>query len=169
MVIFDSDWNPQNDLQAQARAHRIGQKKQVTMAFQRCVVSVFSDKRRLLSLYPGVHSAGEHLPSGYQGNRGGGHHRESQEEDGVGPSGHSEDGHHGSDGSGQQLWKLKVRTGRLVIGQSHREVLKHYRKLKSLSLITYCPLCTQLKSIQQRRADRHPQVWRRGALQGGRG
>ncbi|KAJ8271989.1 hypothetical protein COCON_G00108480 [Conger conger] len=26
VVIFDSDWNPQNDLQAQARAHRIGQK-----------------------------------------------------------------------------------------------------------------------------------------------
>ncbi|ORD92939.1 chromodomain DNA_Bprt, partial [Enterospora canceri] len=24
-VIFDSDWNPQNDLQAQARCHRIGQ------------------------------------------------------------------------------------------------------------------------------------------------
>lgn len=29
VVIFDSDWNPQNDLQAQARAHRIGQKRQV--------------------------------------------------------------------------------------------------------------------------------------------
>jgi len=31
VVIYDSDWNPQNDLQAQARAHRIGQKKQVTL------------------------------------------------------------------------------------------------------------------------------------------
>lgn len=31
VVIFDSDWNPQNDLQAQARAHRIGQKKQVML------------------------------------------------------------------------------------------------------------------------------------------
>ncbi|XP_039215293.1 chromodomain-helicase-DNA-binding protein 2 isoform X3 [Crotalus tigris] len=31
VVIFDSDWNPQNDLQAQARAHRIGQKKQGTV------------------------------------------------------------------------------------------------------------------------------------------
>uniref|UniRef100_A0A672QFZ7 Uncharacterized protein n=1 Tax=Sinocyclocheilus grahami TaxID=75366 RepID=A0A672QFZ7_SINGR len=31
VVIFDSDWNPQNDLQAQARAHRIGQKKQVSL------------------------------------------------------------------------------------------------------------------------------------------
>ena len=29
VIIFDSDWNPQNDLQAMARAHRIGQKKQV--------------------------------------------------------------------------------------------------------------------------------------------
>jgi len=28
VIIFDSDWNPQNDLQAQARAHRIGQKNQ---------------------------------------------------------------------------------------------------------------------------------------------
>ena len=31
VVIYDSDWNPQNDLQAQARAHRIGQKKQVNI------------------------------------------------------------------------------------------------------------------------------------------
>lgn len=29
VVIFDSDWNPQQDLQAQDRAHRIGQKKAV--------------------------------------------------------------------------------------------------------------------------------------------
>ncbi|MES1913408.1 MAG: hypothetical protein MHM6MM_005602 [Cercozoa sp. M6MM] len=29
VIIFDSDWNPQQDLQAQARAHRIGQKRQV--------------------------------------------------------------------------------------------------------------------------------------------
>ena len=28
-IIFDSDWNPQNDLQAQSRIHRIGQKKAV--------------------------------------------------------------------------------------------------------------------------------------------
>ncbi|XP_071743619.1 LOW QUALITY PROTEIN: chromodomain-helicase-DNA-binding protein 1 [Lepeophtheirus salmonis] len=31
VIIFDSDWNPQNDLQAQARAHRIGQKDQVNV------------------------------------------------------------------------------------------------------------------------------------------
>jgi SNF2 family DNA or RNA helicase len=29
VIIYDSDWNPQNDLQAQARAHRIGQTKAV--------------------------------------------------------------------------------------------------------------------------------------------
>ena len=29
VIIFDSDWNPQNDIQAQARAHRIGQTKAV--------------------------------------------------------------------------------------------------------------------------------------------
>ncbi|XP_032220278.1 chromodomain-helicase-DNA-binding protein 8 isoform X2 [Nematostella vectensis] len=29
VIIFDSDWNPQNDLQAQARCHRIGQSRSV--------------------------------------------------------------------------------------------------------------------------------------------
>jgi len=29
VILFDSDWNPQNDVQAQARAHRIGQTKKV--------------------------------------------------------------------------------------------------------------------------------------------
>ena len=29
VIIFDSDWNPQQDLQAQDRVHRIGQKKSV--------------------------------------------------------------------------------------------------------------------------------------------
>ncbi len=29
VIIFDSDWNPQNDIQAQARCHRIGQKQLV--------------------------------------------------------------------------------------------------------------------------------------------
>ncbi len=31
VIIYDSDWNPQNDLQAQARAHRIGQKNVVNI------------------------------------------------------------------------------------------------------------------------------------------
>jgi SWI/SNF-related matrix-associated actin-dependent regulator of chromatin subfamily A member 5 len=31
VVLYDSDWNPQADLQAQDRAHRIGQKKPVNI------------------------------------------------------------------------------------------------------------------------------------------
>ena len=29
VIIYDADWNPHNDIQALARAHRIGQKKKV--------------------------------------------------------------------------------------------------------------------------------------------
>ncbi|KAK8853714.1 choline dehydrogenase 7 [Tritrichomonas musculus] len=31
VIIYDSDWNPQNDLQAQARCHRMGQKNKVSI------------------------------------------------------------------------------------------------------------------------------------------
>ena len=31
VIIYDSDWNPQQDLQAQDRAHRLGQKRHVTV------------------------------------------------------------------------------------------------------------------------------------------
>ena len=33
VIIFDSDWNPQMDLQAQARAHRIGQMREVCVRY----------------------------------------------------------------------------------------------------------------------------------------
>lgn len=32
VILYDSDWNPQMDLQAMDRAHRIGQKKQVLLS-----------------------------------------------------------------------------------------------------------------------------------------
>lgn len=31
IILYDSDWNPQNDVQAMARAHRIGQTSDVTI------------------------------------------------------------------------------------------------------------------------------------------
>ena len=36
VIIFDSDWNPQNDLQAMSRAHRIGQNS--TVNIYRCAL-----------------------------------------------------------------------------------------------------------------------------------
>lgn len=40
VIIFDTDWNPQVDLQAQARAHRIGQKRDVLVLRLETVSSV---------------------------------------------------------------------------------------------------------------------------------
>ena len=37
VIMVDSDWNPQNDLQAIARAHRIGQTKTVKVRSMRCI------------------------------------------------------------------------------------------------------------------------------------
>lgn len=59
---------------------------------------------------------GEYLSTGHQRNSGGGHHREGEEEDGFGPSCHSENGHHWSHCTGQQLRKHKVRHQKLVNG-----------------------------------------------------
>lgn len=106
VVIFDSDWNPQNDLQAQARAHRIGQKKQVIHGPNLLAFTVSQDRQSEGSPFC---STGQHLPIGHQRNSGGRHHREGKEEDGFRPSGHSEDGHNWSNRPGQQLQKHKVR------------------------------------------------------------
>ena len=35
VIIFDSDWNPHQDLQAQDRAHRIGQQNEVRLSDHR--------------------------------------------------------------------------------------------------------------------------------------
>jgi SNF2 family DNA or RNA helicase len=43
VIIFDSDWNPQMDLQAQDRAHRIGQKREVIVLRFICVNTIEED------------------------------------------------------------------------------------------------------------------------------
>ena len=43
VLLFDHDWNPQNDLQAQARCHRIGQKKEV-MIFRLVTRGTYEEK-----------------------------------------------------------------------------------------------------------------------------
>lgn len=54
VILYDSDWNPQADLQAMDRAHRIGQKKQVKvyrfvteMAIEEKVLERAAQKLRL--------------------------------------------------------------------------------------------------------------------------
>ena len=42
-IIFDSDWNPQNDVQAQARCHRIGQTKTV-MVYRLATAATVEEK-----------------------------------------------------------------------------------------------------------------------------
>ena len=46
VVIFDSDWNPHHDLQAQDRAHKIGQKNEVRVF---CLVTVNSVEEKILA------------------------------------------------------------------------------------------------------------------------
>ena len=43
VIIYDSDWNPQMDLQAMDRAHRIGQKKEVSV-FRFCTDNSVEEK-----------------------------------------------------------------------------------------------------------------------------
>merc|ERR1712114_146616 len=46
VIIFDSDWNPHQDLQAQDRAHRIGQKNEVRVLR---LITVNSVEERILA------------------------------------------------------------------------------------------------------------------------
>ncbi|GAB5366178.1 hypothetical protein AAMO2058_001122500 [Amorphochlora amoebiformis] len=75
VIIYDSDWNPQNDIQAQARCHRIGQTKNVKVyrlvtantyeseMFHRASMKLGLDKAVL-------HSMGETVGSGKKGSTG---------------------------------------------------------------------------------------------------
>eukprot|EP01133_Synstelium_polycarpum_P015297 gene15297-18116_t len=73
VIIFDSDWNPQNDLQAQARCHRIGQQKPVKIyrlvtrnTYERLMFDRASKKlgldRAVLTKMNTSQGAGEELP-----------------------------------------------------------------------------------------------------------
>ncbi|KAL5969271.1 Chromodomain-helicase-DNA-binding protein 1 [Taenia solium] len=76
VVIFDSDWNPQNDIQAQARAHRIGQTKQVSV--YRLVVKDSVEEKIIESATRKMlldHLVIQRMDSA--GNRGGGNARKS--------------------------------------------------------------------------------------------
>lgn len=71
VIIFDSDWNPQNDLQAQARCHRIGQSKSVKVyrlicrntyereMFDKASLKLGLDKAVLQSMNRGQNSTGD--------------------------------------------------------------------------------------------------------------
>ena len=48
VILYDSDWNPQMDLQAMDRAHRIGQKKPVQV-FRFCTEHAIEEKVRPLA------------------------------------------------------------------------------------------------------------------------
>lgn len=57
VIFFDSDWNPQMDLQAQDRAHRIGQQRPVLVyrlvaadSIESRIIERASSKRRLEKL-----------------------------------------------------------------------------------------------------------------------
>lgn len=73
VIIYDSDWNPQNDLQAQARCHRIGQQKTVKIyrllcrntyereMFDKASLKLGLDKAILQSMNTGLNSQGKEV------------------------------------------------------------------------------------------------------------
>lgn len=67
VIIFDSDWNPQNDLQAQARAHRIGQKNKVRQRLFQVDAHLYEFKQlHSYNLVKFTFYIGKYLSIGYQ-------------------------------------------------------------------------------------------------------
>ena len=76
VIIYDSDWNPQNDLQAQARCHRIGQDKAVKVyrlltrnsyerqMFDKASMKLGLDKAVLQSVNNGQSESSTHMSKG---------------------------------------------------------------------------------------------------------
>ena len=76
VILYDSSWNPQDDLQAQDRAHRIGQKRQVAVyrlvsehTFEERVLQM-ADKKQVLDTLVIAHQSTEQDISGIEGNQG---------------------------------------------------------------------------------------------------
>jgi hypothetical protein len=77
VIIYDSDWNPQNDLQAEAMAHRIGQTKEVCIyrfltsgSVEEDVFRRAKDKRVMDELViQGMDTSGSHGHSGMRSGR----------------------------------------------------------------------------------------------------
>ncbi|BBN10806.1 hypothetical protein Mp_5g06580 [Marchantia polymorpha subsp. ruderalis] len=63
VIIFDTDWNPQVDLQAQARAHRIGQKRDVLVLRMETVHTVEEQVRAAAEYKLGV--ANQSITAGF--------------------------------------------------------------------------------------------------------
>ncbi|KDN44935.1 hypothetical protein K437DRAFT_208624, partial [Tilletiaria anomala UBC 951] len=96
VIFYDSDWNPQMDLQAQDRVHRIGQTKPVLIfrlvsanTVEQRVLKRASNKRKLEALV--IQQGKFRLPAGYEaaaqslvggnGGAGGGRRQRSEEEE----------------------------------------------------------------------------------------
>jgi hypothetical protein len=159
VIIFDSDWNPQNDLQAMSRAHRIGQTEtvniyrraeplwqnfpeQITHAFHAHLEPCTSNQVRPLpksstsscALEQLIGSSAEasalaQVPDKRQ--RRGGHPGARKAEDGAGPPGDPAHGHQ----------------------RPHRARPPLRRQLRQAD-------------VRQGGAHRHPPLWRRRTLQG---
>ncbi|KAN0062045.1 putative ATPase [Thecaphora frezii] len=85
VVFFDSDWNPQMDLQAQDRVHRIGQTKPCLVfrlvsanTVEQRVLKRAGNKRKLEALV--IQQGKFRLPAGYEGAGGKGKRRRKEEE-----------------------------------------------------------------------------------------
>jgi hypothetical protein len=50
VIIYDSDWNPHNDIQAFSRAHRIGQANKVIIYFKFMYLSFNDHATNIISI-----------------------------------------------------------------------------------------------------------------------
>lgn len=80
VIIYDSDWNPQNDLQAQARCHRIGQQKMVKIYRLLCRNTYEREMFDKASLKLGLDKAILQSMNTVQGEKGSGHRQLSKKE-----------------------------------------------------------------------------------------